>query len=121
MESSAFKKTVSDWIRSQYASSDESLRRTFRFNDVYDLLGEGIAHFWYRKSDGSLRSAYGTLVTEIIGRHNAIPEGERRRERAFTGAVSYFDLEKDAWRSSRADAVQEIDFSYGEDPAAPTA
>ena len=69
MEKAEFKKTVSDWIRSQYASSDESLRRTFRFNDVYGLLEDGVAHFWFRKADGSLRSAYGTLNRAIIERH----------------------------------------------------
>ena len=99
MEQTEFKKTVSDWIRSQYVSSDESLRRTFRFNDVYDLLKEGITHFWFRKRDGSLRSAYGTLVMDIIARHG--------------GSVSYFDLEKDEWRCFKADSIQEIDFEYG--------
>ena len=78
MEQTEFKKTVSDWIRSQYVSSDESLRRTFRFNDVYDLLKEGITHFWFRKRDGSLRSAYGTLVMDIIARHGGIPDGKER-------------------------------------------
>ena len=113
MERAQFKKTVSDWIRSQYASSDESLRRTFRFNDVYDLLTEGITHFWFRKRDGSLRSAYGTLVMDIIARHGGIPEGEKREERSFNGNVSYSDLEKDEWRCFKADSIQEIDFDYG--------
>ena len=113
MERAQFKKTVSDWIRSQYASSDESLRRTFRFNDVYDLLVDGIAHFWFRKRDGSLRSAYGTLVMDIIARHGGIPEGEKREEHSFNGNVSYFDLEKDEWRCFKADSIQEIDFDYG--------
>ena len=116
MERSEFKKTVSDWIRSQYASRDESLRRTCRCNDVYDLLLEGIAHFWFRKRDGSLRSAYGTLVTDIIGRHGGIPEGKGREDRTFCGNVSYFDLEKDEWRCFRADSVQEVDFGYGISP-----
>ena len=113
MERRQFKKTVSDWIRSQYASSDESLRRTFRFNDVYELLVDGIAHFWYRKSDGSLRSAYGTLDMSIVERHGGVPEGESRSGRPFNGTVSYFDLEKDAWRCFKADSIQEIDFEYG--------
>ena len=112
MERTEFKKTVSDWIRSKYVSSDESLRRTFRFNDVYDLLKEGIAHFWFRKADGSLRSAYGTLDMTIIERHGGVPEGVERKGRPFSGKVSYFDLERDAWRCFRADSVQEIDHSF---------
>ena len=113
MERTEFKKTVSDWIRSQYASADESLRRTFRFNDAYDLLVGGIAHFWFRKSDGSLRSAYGTLVMDIIEKHNGKLEGEKRKDRPFNGTVSYFDLERDGWRCFKADSIQEIDFEYG--------
>ena len=113
MEQTEFKKTVSDRIRSQYVSSDESLRRTFRFNDVYDLLKEGITHFWFRKRDGSLRSAYGTLVMDIIARHGGIPDGKEREDRPFNGSVSYFDLEKDEWRRFKADSIQEIDFEYG--------
>ena len=115
MERTELKKTVSDWIRSQYASSEESLRRTFRFNDVYDLLVDGIAHFWFRKRDGSLRSAYGTLVMAIIERHGGVPEGDGNQERPVNGTVPYFDLEKDAWRCFKADSVQEVDFSYGVD------
>ena len=113
MGKAEFKKTVSDWIRSQYASSDESLRRTFRFNDVYGLLEDGVAHFWFRKADGSLRRAYGTLNRAIIERHGGIPEGDERKEKAFSGAVPYYDLEKDAWRSFKADSIQEVDFEYG--------
>lgn len=115
MEKAEFKKTVSDWIRLQYASSDESLRRTFRFNDVYGLLEDGVAHFWFRKADGSLRSAYGTLNRAIIERHGGIPEGEEKKEKAFSGAVPYYDLEKDAWRCFKADSIQEVDFEYGQE------
>ena len=72
-----------------------------------------MTHFWFRKGDGSLRSAYGTLNMTIVERHHGVPEGEARRDKAFTGAVSYFDLEKDAWRSFKADSIQEVDFNYG--------
>jgi len=36
-------------------------------------------------------------------------------DRPINGTVSYFDLEKDTWRSIKVDAVQEevVDFSYG--------
>ena len=96
MSNGEFLLTVAAWIRS----------RTLDGN----LSGGQISR---RKSDGSLRSAYGTLDVTIIERHNGIPEGESRGERPFSGAVSYFDLEKDAWRSFKADSIQEIDFEYG--------
>lgn len=109
-----YKKTVADWISMQCGSQNEAYPRIFRFNDLYDLLREGIGHFWFIKRDGTLRSAYGTLVMDIIARHGGVPEGEQREERAFSGNVSYFDLEKDAWRCFKADSIQEIDFHYGE-------
>ena len=105
--------TVAAWIRSRTLDGNLSGGQISRFNDLYGLLKEGVTHFWFRRSDGSLRSAYGTLDVTIIERHNGIPEGESRGERPFSGAVSYFDLEKDAWRSFKADSIQEIDFEYG--------
>ena len=108
-----FKSEVSNWIRSRTTDGNLAMSQIFRFNDLFDLLHEGVTHFWFRKSDGSLRSAYGTLNMTLIERHNGVPEEEERSGRPFSGAVSYFDLEKDAWRSFKADAVQEVDFSYG--------
>ena len=108
-----FKSEVSNWIRSRTTDADLAMSQIFRFNDLFDLLHEGVTHFWFRKSDGSLRSAYGTLDMEIIERHGGVPEEDERKERPFSGVVSYYDLEKDAWRSFKADSVQEVDFSYG--------
>ena len=113
MSTEEFKTEISSWIRSRTGDGNLAMSQVFRFNDLYELLREGVAHFWFRKADGSLRSAYGTLNVAIIERHNGIPEGEARSGRPFSGAVSYFDLEKDAWRSFRADSIQEVDFSYG--------
>jgi hypothetical protein len=108
-----FTREVAGWIRSRTADRNLAMSQVCRFEDLYGLLKEGIAHFWFRKTDGSLRSAYGTLERSIIERHGGLPEGEERTARPFNGAVSYYDLEKDAWRSFRADSVQEVDFTYG--------
>ena len=113
MSNGEFLLTVAAWIRSRTLDGNLAGGQISRFNDLYGLLKEGVTHFWFRKSDGSLRGAYGTLDVTIIERHNGIPEGESRGERPFSGAVSYFDLEKDAWRSFKADSIQEIDFEYG--------
>ncbi len=115
MEGNDFIRSVSEWIEGQYMSHDEKERRMARFKDIYALLTEGIVHFWFRKRDGSLRSAYGTLVMDVIARHGGIPQGERQEDRPTNGSVSYFDLEKDAWRCFKADSVQEIDYEYGKE------
>lgn len=111
-QAESFKAEVAEWILSQAADSRLAANHVHRFEDLYDALKEGIVHFWFRKRDGSLRSAYGTLDMEIVARHGGVPEG-KERETAFLGAVSYYDLEKDAWRAFRADSIQEIDFGYG--------
>lgn len=113
MSTEEFKTEISSWIRSRTADENLAMSQIFRFNDLYDLLREGVTHFWFRKSDGSLRSAYGTLDMSIVERHGGVPEGESRSGRPFNGTVSYFDLEKDAWRCFKADSIQEIDFEYG--------
>ena len=113
MNNEQFLAEVSDWILGRTLDSQLAQSQLSRFRDLHSLLKEGIAHFWFRKSDGSLRSAYGTLNRDVIERHNGVPEGEERKGRPFSGAVPYFDLEKDAWRSFKADSVQEIDFGYG--------
>lgn len=108
-----FKAEVTAWIRSATRDNDLATSKILRFDDLYKALKEGITHFWYRKADGSLRSAYGTLDMGIIERHGGVPEGEEREGRPFNGTLSYYDLEKDAWRCFKVDLVQEIDFGYG--------
>lgn len=105
---------VSGWIRNRTPDASLAEKQISHFCTLYELLKEGIAHFWFRKTDGSLRSAYGTLDMSIIKRHGGVPQGDERNDRAFSGTVSYYDLEKDAWRCFKADSVQEIDFGYGQ-------
>ena len=112
MTAESFKSKIAGWIHSQTADYDRARDQVLRFNDVYDMLREGITHFWFRKGDGSLRSAYGTLDMTIVERHGGVPKEKESEDRPINGTVSYFDLEKDAWRCFKADAVQEIDFDY---------
>ena len=113
MTADMFKSRIASWIHSRTNDYDLARSQVLRFNDVYDMLREGITHFWFRKGDGSLRSAYGTLDMAIVERHGGVPQGKESEDRPINGTVSYFDLEKDAWRCFKADAVQEVDFSYG--------
>ena len=83
MSMDEMKSQVAGWIRSRTMDGSLAVDQIRRFNDAYGLLHQGVAHFWFRKTDGSLRSAYGTLDMDIIGRHNGVPEGEERNGRAF--------------------------------------
>lgn len=63
-------------------------------DDLRNRLKQGAVRFAFRKKDGSLRLAYGTLDLNKIP-NNSLPKG---------GVVSpkmmpFYDLEKFAWRS----------------------
>lgn len=64
-------------------------------------LTEGATTFKFRKVDGTIREATGTLNNDLI------PEGQRSTavpaENAAT--VAYFDIPAAGWRSFRADAL----------------
>lgn len=113
MEREDYIKTVDKYVSSKLGFSVESQNIMLRFEELYKQFHEGIAHFWYRKSDGTLRSAYGTLLMDIVQKHGGVPEG--KTVRAFSGAVSYFDLEKDSWRSFKIESLQEVDLGYGDE------
>lgn len=56
------------------------------------LLKVGIVEFYFKKTDGTLRQAFGTLMS---GR---IPE-TKGEKRLHEHCQVYFDTEKDEWRS----------------------
>ena len=56
------------------------------------LLGKKVVEFYFKKTDGTLRQAFGTLMS---GR---VPETKGTRKTAENCQV-YFDAEKEAWRS----------------------
>lgn len=83
-----------------------------------DRLAAGVVSFGYIKnSDGSLRAAVGTRNREVIervaGSENA--DGERGSG-AFDGThISYFDLQRRAWRSFTANNLVDVPSSFNED------
>ncbi len=64
-------------------------------------LNEGSVSFKFRKVDGTVREATGTLNNDLI------PEGSRTSAVTAEDAatVAYYDLGANGWRSFRADAV----------------
>lgn len=61
------------------------------------LLMKGTAHFLYRKKDGTIREAFGTLLGKVVER-NTNGLGHPRK---YDGLVAYFDIEDQAWKSFR--------------------
>lgn len=64
--------------------------------------------FTYKKKNGEVRHAFGTKNLEVIKvvDENAIPSGNGTHKE---GVVSYFDLDKNAWRSFKEDSLVDID------------
>lgn len=78
-----------------------ALEQTLKVSSMIELLQyklmNGSAHFLYRRKDGSVREAYGTLLEKVV-RNNTSGYGEPRR---YYGCQAYFDIEEQAWRSFR--------------------
>lgn len=69
------------------------------------LLNDGEVSFTYEKVDGTKRDARGSCNVYILEAHDAIPYGTGVEK---TGVITYFDLDKNAWRSFRKDSLISI-------------
>lgn len=70
-------------------------------NELREFLrGQDPVHFSYRKSDGTIREAVGTLNPDLIPSKFAPKETSKN----VGENLKYFDLEKEAWRSIQLDA-----------------
>ena len=68
--------------------------RTVKIGELKEILQMEKAHFEYKKRDGTIRKAYGTLQYAFIP-ENLVPKESSTEPTTF----KYFDLEKNAWRS----------------------
>lgn len=71
----------------------EGLRKAWQVFKLKAAMTRGIVRFYFRKVDGTIREAYGTLKAELM------PEikGEDNRKKNDTVQV-YFDTEKQEFR-----------------------
>ena len=81
-------------------------------DELKKRMKDEVAHFTFRKKDGTVRQAYGTRVSEVIVRYEgALLPPEKQRQ--CTGSTfPYFDIEKQAWRSFRVESLMDIDRGY---------
>lgn len=63
-------------------------------------LRAGATRFTFQKQDGEVREAYGTLCPDLFQYEH---KGSDRAESPT--AIKYFDLDKGAWRSFRAERI----------------
>ena len=77
--------------RNGYSMSD-ALKCAWVNIKLRALLGKKVVEFYFKKTDGTLRQAFGTLMSDRV------PETKGERKTAENCQV-YFDTEKEAWRS----------------------
>jgi len=73
----------------------ESLQTSAMIEALQFRLMNGTAHFLYRKKDGSIREAFGTLLPKVVT-NNINGYGISRK---YYNCQAYFDIELQEWRS----------------------
>lgn len=90
------KKSEKKQIREKRSKDLERLKR---------LLKNGVVEFSYKKKDGSLRKAKGTLKDELLPETD---KGDERKRNLSKDCFYYFDLKKDDYRCFLRDNFVEI-------------
>ena len=77
--------------RNGYTMSD-ALKCAWTNIKLRALLGKKVVEFYFKKTDGTMRQAFGTLMSDRV------PETKGTHRTAENCQV-YFDTEKESWRS----------------------
>lgn len=73
-----------------------------------EKLQQGETHFVFKKKDGSRRHAVGTLNLDLIPEADKQFKSDEQKEPSMT-CVTYYDLEKMAWRCCKTENILEIE------------
>ena len=79
-----------------------------------EKLQQGETHFAFKKKDGSKRNAIGTLNFDLIPTEDTQFKSDEPHEER-TDQVTYYDLEKMAWRCCKTENILEIEGEEIED------
>lgn len=95
-----FKTTLSNvmnlawqFVKRNGFTMSEALKAAWANIKLKATLAKGITKFYFKKVDGTLREAYGTLKTELLPGHTS--ESNRKQNPTIQ---TYFDTEKQEWR-----------------------
>lgn len=91
---------------------------TIKSNEVAaklrDMLQEGKVNFVFKKKDGSRRAAVGTLNLDLVSEADKQFKSDEQKEPSMT-CITYYDLEKMAWRCCKVENILEIEGETIED------
>lgn len=96
-KSKLFRMAHSILKRSQVGSFSEALRMAWKAAKIYARMLMGVAHFTFRKANGEIRHAVGTLCDV-----NYHPTGNVIRKDRAADCICFWDVEKQAFRSFNA-------------------
>lgn len=85
-------KTAWSLIKNQRCSKSEALRKAWELLKLRKSMRKGVVSFVFKKVDGSIRKALGTLN---LGSSNYESNNESKKNNAI---FTYFDLQKEAFR-----------------------
>lgn len=95
MKSQLFK--IAHAIKSNYTSFSEALKHAWKVIKLKIQLKRGEVSFKFKKVDGTIRTALGTL-------NLTVEKGEGNKTKAPNyGQIAYFDLQKGQYRSFKAE------------------
>lgn len=85
-------KLAHSFIKKYGVSLSEALQIAWRNAKLKNELHERIAHFYFQKTDGTIREAWGTLVEDRL------PQTQGTGRKPSENVQVYFDTEKEEWR-----------------------
>ena len=71
-------------------------KKEVNINEFKKALHKGVIEFKYKKKNGEIREAKGTLNTEVMGEENT-PKGTGYE--IADSNIRYYDLNSEGWRS----------------------
>ncbi|BDE81293.1 SH3 beta-barrel fold-containing protein [Porphyromonas somerae] len=80
-------------FRTYGTTFSDALKRAWAWFKLRAQMLSGVVEFWFTKSDGTQRQAFGTLRSDLI---SEVKGGERKH---YEHLQTYWDTEKQAFRS----------------------
>jgi hypothetical protein len=93
-------------------TQSDAFKQAHLTRDLLTALGEGEVEFTYRKEDGFIRKARGTLCKGVCPGYDSYqPKTDRKPRRRDEEDTSYcyFDIDRNEFRSFKAENVMNID------------
>lgn len=86
-----------------------AFRQAYLVYDLLEKLGEGIVAFEYKKKDGTLRRALGTLCKGVSAKYDAYEYKDKEKRDCYPRLeYAYWDLDREAYRSFSMERVVRI-------------